>query len=99
MPGAAGGILSYFVRHRTAANLLLVLMLVAGAAAAPNMRAQFFPDVIVDNVDVAGTQNSRMRQHVARVGRNKDDLDQRVQHTRAIGDFNTGDPRKHQVGN
>ena len=53
MPGAAGGILSYFVRHRTAANLLLVLMLVAGAAAAPNMRAQFFPDVIVDNVTVS----------------------------------------------
>lgn len=50
--GKAGGILSYFVRHRTAANLLLVLLLVAGAAAAPNMRAQFFPDVIVDNVTV-----------------------------------------------
>ncbi|MFC6759001.1 efflux RND transporter permease subunit [Sulfitobacter porphyrae] len=40
------------MRHRTAANLLLVLLLVAGAAAAPNMRAQFFPDVIVDNVTV-----------------------------------------------
>ena len=52
IPGAAGGILSYFVRHRTAANLLLVLLLVAGAAAIPNMRAQFFPDVIVDNVRV-----------------------------------------------
>ncbi|APE42618.1 acriflavine resistance protein B [Sulfitobacter alexandrii] len=50
--GKAGGLLSYFVRHRTAANLLLVLLLVAGAAAAPNMRAQFFPDVIVDNVTV-----------------------------------------------
>ncbi|WP_432816687.1 efflux RND transporter permease subunit [Sulfitobacter sp. JB4-11] len=52
IPGAAGGILSYFVRHRTAANLLLVMLLVAGAAAIPNMRAQFFPDVILDNVTV-----------------------------------------------
>ena len=52
MPKMAGGILSYFVRHRTAANLLLVVLLVAGVAAAPNMRAQFFPDVIIDNVSV-----------------------------------------------
>ncbi len=52
MPGAAGGVLSYFVRHRTAANLLLLILLVAGFASAPNMRAQFFPDVIVDNVTV-----------------------------------------------
>ncbi|UWR16087.1 efflux RND transporter permease subunit [Sulfitobacter sp. M368] len=49
---AAGGILSYFTRHATAANLLLVVLLVAGFAAAPNMRAQFFPDVIIDNVSV-----------------------------------------------
>jgi multidrug efflux pump subunit AcrB len=53
--GRAGGILSYFVRHRTAANLLLVVLLVAGFAAGPNMRAQFFPDVIVDNVSVNTT--------------------------------------------
>ena len=48
----AGGLLSYFTRHRTAANLLLVLLLVSGLLAAPNMRAQFFPDVIVDNVTI-----------------------------------------------
>ncbi len=53
IPGSAGGILSYFTRHRTAANLLLVLLLVAGLAAAPNMRAQYFPDVIIDNVSVS----------------------------------------------
>ena len=47
-----GGPLSYFARHATAANLLLVLLLVAGMAAVPNMRAQFFPDVIIDNVRV-----------------------------------------------
>ncbi|MFD1195666.1 efflux RND transporter permease subunit [Seohaeicola saemankumensis] len=53
IPPVASGILSYFTRHRTAANLLLVLMVVAGLAAAPNMRAQFFPDVVVDDVTVS----------------------------------------------
>ncbi len=52
IPRAAGGVLSYFTRHPTAANLLLVILLVAGFAAAPNMRAQFFPDVILENVSV-----------------------------------------------
>ncbi|MFK7754792.1 MAG: efflux RND transporter permease subunit [Sedimentitalea sp.] len=55
IPVAASGILSYFTRHRTAANLLLVVLLVLGAAAIPNMRAQFFPDVIIDNVRVGVT--------------------------------------------
>ncbi|WP_434614545.1 efflux RND transporter permease subunit [Tabrizicola sp. M-4] len=51
----AGGILSYFVRHRTVANLLMVLMLVAGVAAAMNIRAQYFPDVVLAEVDVTVT--------------------------------------------
>lgn len=46
-------ILSYFTRHRTAANLLMVVLLAAGFAAYPKMRAQFFPDVIIDNVTVS----------------------------------------------
>ncbi len=50
---AAKGVLSYFTRHRTAANLLLVVLLTLGAAATPNMRAQFFPDVVIDNVSVS----------------------------------------------
>ena len=53
LPVRAGGLLSYFTRHRTAANLLLLVLLVLGAAAIPNMRAQFFPDVIVDTVTVS----------------------------------------------
>ncbi|WP_433990297.1 Multidrug efflux pump subunit AcrB (plasmid) [Pseudoseohaeicola sp. NH-UV-7] len=53
IPHAAGGLLSYFTRHPTAANLLLVVLLVAGLASFPNMRAQFFPDVILDNVTVS----------------------------------------------
>ncbi len=50
---SAGGILSYFTRHRTAANLLLVLMITAGLFAFPNMRAQFFPDIVVDDLTVS----------------------------------------------
>ncbi|MFN7001996.1 MAG: efflux RND transporter permease subunit [Roseinatronobacter sp.] len=46
------GIFRYFTRHKTAANLLLVVMLVAGFAAIPQMRAQFFPDVVVDNITI-----------------------------------------------
>jgi len=49
----AGGILSYFTRHKTVANLLLILMLTAGLFAFPNMRAQFFPDVVVDDLTVS----------------------------------------------
>jgi multidrug efflux pump subunit AcrB len=52
LPSGASGVLSYFTRHRTAANLLLVLMLVAGIAAFPNMRAQFFPDVVSDEINI-----------------------------------------------
>ncbi len=47
-----GGLLSYFTRHRTAANLLLLLSIGMGAALAPQMRAQFFPDVVTDEVDI-----------------------------------------------
>ena len=46
------GIFRYFTRHKTAANLLLVIMLVSGLAAIPQMRAQFFPDVVVDNIRI-----------------------------------------------
>ncbi|TDK43761.1 efflux RND transporter permease subunit [Antarcticimicrobium luteum] len=53
LPQQAGGILSYFTRHKTAANLLLAVLLVLGLAAIPNMRAQFFPDVIIDTVTVS----------------------------------------------
>ncbi|SMX23183.1 efflux RND transporter permease subunit [Boseongicola aestuarii] len=49
---AAGGILSYFTRHKTAANLLLVLLLMAGLYSIPKMRAQFFPDIITDNITI-----------------------------------------------
>ena len=55
----ASGILGYFTRHRTAANLLLVLMLAAGFLALPQMRAQYFPDVIVDDINTTNMPPSK----------------------------------------
>ena len=52
IPARAGGILSYFTRHKTLANLILVLAMIAGLAAIPNMRLQFFPDVVLENINV-----------------------------------------------
>ncbi|MGV6839813.1 MAG: efflux RND transporter permease subunit [Planktomarina sp.] len=49
----AGGVLGYMTRHKTAANLFLIVMLIAGVVSFPQMRAQFFPDVIVDSVTVS----------------------------------------------
>ncbi|MEP1610871.1 MAG: efflux RND transporter permease subunit [Roseobacter sp.] len=52
-PEAASGLLSYFTRHQTLANLLVLLILVLGLAAVPNMRTQFFPDVVNENITVS----------------------------------------------
>jgi multidrug efflux pump subunit AcrB len=54
-PGGAARIISYFTRHRTAANLLLLVLLVMGAISVPGMRSQFFPDVVIDTVTVQTT--------------------------------------------
>jgi multidrug efflux pump subunit AcrB len=48
----AGGILSYFTRHPTVANLLMVLMVAAGIGAATQLRTQFFPDVVTPEIVV-----------------------------------------------
>ena len=55
LPKSAGGLFSYFARHRTAANLLLVVLLVAGLMATPRMRAQFFPDIVSDSISISVT--------------------------------------------
>ena len=47
------GLLSYFTRHATIANLLLVVLIAAGVVALPRMKSQFFPDVIIDTVSVS----------------------------------------------
>ncbi|MEX2517872.1 MAG: efflux RND transporter permease subunit [Paracoccaceae bacterium] len=46
------GIIGYFVRHRTAANLLMMLMLVGGLVSATKLRSQYLPDFIVERVTV-----------------------------------------------
>lgn len=46
------GLIRYFARHRTVANLLMVLMLALGLASATQMRAQYFPDVVINEVSV-----------------------------------------------
>jgi len=46
------GILSYFTRHPTLSNLLMVLALVFGAYGGSQLRAQFFPDVVIEDVSV-----------------------------------------------
>lgn len=46
------GVLSYFARHATAANLVLVFLLAVGIAALPRLRAQYFPDTIVQQITV-----------------------------------------------
>lgn len=51
----ARGILSYFVRHRTLANLLMMLMILAGVIGATSIRAQYFPDVVIAEVNVTVT--------------------------------------------
>ncbi len=53
----AGGVLSYFTRHGTAANLLLILMLAAGILASTKIRSQFFPDVVLENITIRASWN------------------------------------------
>lgn len=42
-----------FVRHRTLAHLLALCLVIAGLAAAPQMRIQFFPDTPTDEIEVS----------------------------------------------
>ncbi|CAM3400734.1 efflux RND transporter permease subunit [Paracoccus nototheniae] len=46
------GLIALFVRHATLANLLLAVMVVAGLYSAPRLRAQFFPDTVVQEIQV-----------------------------------------------
>ncbi len=46
------GMISYFARHNTAANMILVLMVVLGLLAISKIRSQFFPDVVIEKVNI-----------------------------------------------
>ena len=47
------GLIAHFTRHKTLANIVLVVLICAGLAAIPRLRAQFFPDDVVEEVTVA----------------------------------------------
>lgn len=66
LSGASGGIMSWFTRHPTAANLLMVVLVIAGFVAAPRMQTQFFPDVVIDNVTVTVTWDGASAEDVDR---------------------------------
>lgn len=66
--GAFGGLISYFTRHPTAANLLLALMLIGGVFSGTQLRSQFLPDFVIERVDVT----------VAWPGAGPDDVDQAI---------------------
>jgi multidrug efflux pump subunit AcrB len=44
--------LSYFVHHKIAANLLMLICLIAGFVAFEKIRVQFFPDIIFETITV-----------------------------------------------
>ena len=50
MPEGTGGVLSFFARHRTAANLVMIVMMLAGFIGLTKMNTQFFPDFGIDIV-------------------------------------------------
>ncbi len=48
----SGGLIGLFVRHRTAGNLLMVIMLLGGIIGLTQLKRQFFPDFGIDVVAV-----------------------------------------------
>ena len=51
--GGLAGLLRYFTYHKTAANLILVVIIILGIAAFPRLRAQFFPDFVFETVHIS----------------------------------------------
>ena len=52
-PAESGGLIRLFASHRTAANLLMVVMLVVGLVSLFRMNTQFFPDFGLDFIRVS----------------------------------------------
>ena len=44
-------IIEFFVKHRTAANLIMIIMIIVGGMSAARLNKQFFPSI---NVEVIG---------------------------------------------
>ncbi|GAB6051540.1 efflux RND transporter permease subunit [Magnetospira thiophila] len=51
-PDHGGGLIRLFTRHPTAANLLMVAMLIGGAFGLYKINTQFFPDTGIDQVQI-----------------------------------------------
>ena len=43
----------YIIHHRTLANLLLLMLLVVGLISTDRIRAQFFPDFVIETIFVS----------------------------------------------
>ena len=50
---SSGGLIGLFARHRTAGNLLMAIMLLAGLVALGQLKRQFFPDFGIDVVAIS----------------------------------------------
>ncbi|WP_249693467.1 efflux RND transporter permease subunit [Stappia sp. WLB 29] len=47
------GIIGHFLRHRNAANLVMVLMILFGAFGLARLNAEFFPQIVIDRISVS----------------------------------------------
>lgn len=64
-PGRTGGLVQLFVRHPNAANLLMVLMLIAGVIALARINTQFFPTVEEKQITVSVSWSGASAEDVA----------------------------------
>ena len=62
------GLVRYIVHHRTLANLLLLMLLVVGVISTDRIRAQFFPDFVIETVFIS----------IAWPGAGPEDIDLRI---------------------
>ncbi|MBT5798764.1 efflux RND transporter permease subunit [Alphaproteobacteria bacterium] len=46
------GLIKFFVTHRTAANILMILMLLIGVLSTTRINKQFFPDISIDAIGI-----------------------------------------------
>ena len=52
-PSLFGSFFGYFIAHSTIANLVLVLVLVLGFFSISKLRSQFFPDVVIETINIS----------------------------------------------
>lgn len=62
------GLIKLFVRHRNAANLLMIMMIVVGLASVTRLNTQFFPDFGIETISIT----------IAWPGASADDVDRNI---------------------